>query len=51
MTLWEGLISVWRQALLENAYLMEIEGKHFPGRQLGTPRIPLGTRIRFVHPL
>ncbi len=44
MTLEEALVLVWRQALEENANLVELEGRRFPVRR--TQRRRLNSRAR-----
>jgi len=39
MTLEEALVSVWRQALVENANLVELEGQRFPVRRTERRRL------------
>ncbi len=39
MTLEEALVSVWRQALVENANLVELEGRRFPVRRTQRRRL------------
>ncbi len=39
MTLEEALVSVWRQALEENANLVELEGRRFPVRRTQRRRL------------
>jgi hypothetical protein len=39
MTLDEALMAVWRQALEENANLVEIEGRRFPVRRTARQRL------------
>jgi fructose-1,6-bisphosphatase/inositol monophosphatase family enzyme len=39
MTLDEALLAVWRQALVENANLIELEGRRFPVRRTQRRRL------------
>jgi hypothetical protein len=39
MTLEEALVSVWRQVLLENSNLVEIDGRRFPVRRTSRLRL------------
>ncbi|MGB6198530.1 MAG: hypothetical protein WA871_11010 [Candidatus Acidiferrales bacterium] len=39
MTLEEALVSVWRQALEENANLVELDGRRFPVRRTARQRL------------
>ncbi len=39
MTLEEALVAVWRQALAENANLVELEGRRYPVRRTARRRL------------